>query len=150
MLHMQGGARNAAQLLSTLQHPERPAEAIVSQEVRQQCEAIIAGHDCWKLGYPHPPGSDREALVCFEADALWPLHPLGVQADLERPGENGESKDLNDPAEWGKQVRNNLQTLAEYRANWTGSGEIFQDETTIFRTAGGYRLYREWAALWGL
>ena len=110
----------------------------------------MPSHDYWKLGKPHPAGSDREALVCFEADALWPLHPLGVLADLERPGEAGEPKDVNDPAEWRRQVRNNLQTLREYRANWQATDEVFQDAESIFRTAEGHRLYREWAGLWGL
>ncbi len=73
--HMQGGAQNAALLLSELEHPDRPGTPIVSGEVRDRCAAIIAGHDYWKLGKPHPPAEDREALVCFEADALWPLHP---------------------------------------------------------------------------
>ena len=141
--HMEGGARNAEHLL-------RELAPMVSAEVRDRCAAIIASHDYWKLGRPHPPGSDREALVCFEADALWPLHPLGVLADLERPGEDGAPKDVNDPAEWRRQVRNNLQTLREYRANWHGTDEAFQDAESIFRTAEGHRLYREWAGLWGL
>jgi hypothetical protein len=133
--HMQGGAQNAGELLREL--------PIVSGDVRDRCAAIIAGHDYWKLGKPHPPSDDREALVCFEADALWPLHPLGVLADLERSG-----KDVNDPAEWRKQIGQNLRTLSEYRANWQNSDEVFQDAHTIFRTAEGHRLYREWAGLW--
>ena len=141
--HIEGGARNAGLVL-------RELASIVSAEVRDRCAAIIASHDYWKLGRPHPAGSDREALVCFEADALWPLHPLGVLADLERPGEDGEPKDVNDPAEWRRQVRNNLQTLREYRANWQGTDEVFQDADSIFRTAEGHRLYRKWSGLWGL
>ncbi len=140
--HMEMGARNAGQLLRE--------SALVSGQVRERCEAIIASHDCWKLGHPHPLSSDPEAVVCFEADALWPLHPLGVLADLERPDESGAAQDVNDPAEWRRQVRNNLQTLREYRSNWDGTGERFQDAHTIFRTAEGYRLYREWAGMWGL
>jgi hypothetical protein len=148
--HMEGGARNAVQLLRELPHPDRPGEPIVGGDVRDRCAAIIAGHDYWKLGKPHPPAGDREALVCFEADALWPLHPLGALADLERPGECGDPKDLNDPGEWRKQIRNNLQTLREYRRNWEGTGEVFQDSDSIFRTAEGHRLYREWTGLWEL
>ena len=140
--HMEGGARNADLLLRELVN--------VGSDVRDRCATIIASHDYWKLGRPHPVGTDREALVCFEADALWPLHPLGVFADLERPADNGESKDVNDPAEWRRQVRNNLQTLLEYRANWHGTDEVFQDADSIFRSAEGHRLYREWAGLWGL
>ena len=135
--HMQGGAQNAVQLLREL--------PIVSADVRDRCAAIIAGHDYWKLGKPHPPADDREALVCFEADALWPLHPLGVLADLERSG-----KDVTDPREWRKQIGQNLRTLREYRANWQGTDEVFQDADSIFRTEEGHRLYREWAGLWGL
>jgi HD superfamily phosphohydrolase YqeK len=134
--HMRGGAQNADLLL-------RELEPIVSAEVCARCVAIINGHDYWKLGKPHPPSDDREALVCFEADALWPLHPLGVLADLERSG-----KDVNDPEEWRQQIRQNLRTLTEYRANWQNSDELFQDPDTIFRTAEGHRLYREWAGLW--
>jgi hypothetical protein len=141
-LHMEMGARNATQLLREL--------ALVSCPVREHCEAIILSHDCWKLGHPHPVSSDPEAVVCFEADALWPIHPLGVLADLERPDEAGATRDVNDPAEWRRQGRNNLQTLSEYRSNWDGTGERFQDAQTIFRTAEGYRLYREWSAMWGL
>ena len=119
-------------------------------EVRERCAAIIAGHDNWKIGKPHPPASDREALVCFEADALWPVHPLGVLADLERPGDSGLSREVNSPAEWRKQIGNNLQTLHEYRRNWEGTDEIFRDAVSVFRTAEGHRLYREWTGLWGL
>ena len=79
-----------------------------------------------------------------------PLHPLGALADLERPREAGNSEDVNDPGEWRNQIRNNLETLREYRRNWEGSGEVFQDSVSIFRTAEGHRLYREWAGLWGL
>jgi hypothetical protein len=148
--HMEGSARNAGLLLRALEHPDRPGEPIVSGEVRQRCAAIIAAHDYWKLGKPHPAASDPEALVCFEADALWPLHPLGVLADLERPGESGEPKDVNDPGEWRKQIRHNLETLREYRKNWAATDEVFVDADSIFRTAEGHRLYREWAGLWGL
>jgi hypothetical protein len=148
--HMRGGARNAGVLLGELEHPLRPGEPIVAREVAERSAAIIAAHDCWKLGEPHPPAADREALVCFEADALWPLHPLGVLADLERPGEGGDPMDVNDPAAWRKQIVHNLRTLRQYRRNWEGSGEVFQDAESIFRTAEGHRLYREWAGLWGL
>ena len=148
--HMEGGARNAGLLLRELEHPDRPGEPLVAGDVLDRCAAIIARHDYWKLGKPHPAAIDREALVCFEADALWPLHPLGVLADLERPGESGNPKDLNDPGEWRQQIRNNLETLREYRVNWEGTGEVFQDPDSIFRTAEGHRLYREWAGLWGL
>ena len=148
--HMEGGARNARLLLRELKHPDRPGEPIVAGDVRDRCAAIIAGHDYWKLGKPYPAAGDREALVCFEADALWPLHPLGVLADLERPGESGDPKDVNDPGEWRRQIRNNLETLREYRANWQGTDEVFQDPDSIFRTAEGHRMYREWAGLWGL
>ena len=148
--HMLGGARNAGLLLGELEHPLRPGEPIVEREIVDRSAAIIGAHDCWKLGSPHPPAGDREALVCFEADALWPLHPLGVLADLERPNESGDPMDVNDPAAWRKQIVHNLRTLREYRKNWEGSGEVFRDRESIFRTAEGHRLYREWAGLWGL
>jgi hypothetical protein len=147
--HMQGGERNADLLLRELAHPDRPGTLAVNAEVRERCAAIIAHHDDWKLGKPHPAAADREALVCFEADALWPVHPLGVLADLERPGESGVPKDANDPSEWRAQILNNLATLREYRANWAGTNDLFQDADSIFRTVEGHRIYREWAGLWG-
>jgi hypothetical protein len=147
--HMQEGARNADLLLRELPHPHRPGKSVVDDAVRERCAAIIAHHDDWKLGKPHPLAADREALVCFEADALWPLHPLGVLADLERPGESGVPKDGNDQAEWRGQILNNLATLREYRENWAGTNEQFQDADSIFRTVEGHRIYREWAELWG-
>ena len=144
---MEGGARNADLLLRELAHPSAP------ESRRDRSARALRRHYCpsrlLEARQAAPAGGDREALVCFEADALWPLHPLGVLADLERPGEDGEPKDVNDPAEWRGQVRNNLQTLREYRANWQGTDEPFQDADSIFRTAEGHRLYREWAGLWG-
>ena len=98
--HMEGGARNAALLLRELAHPI-VGEPIVAGEVRERCAAIIAAPRLLEARQTSPAGSDREALVCFEADALWPLHPLGVLADLERPGEDGEPKDGNDPPSGG-------------------------------------------------
>ena len=77
----------------------------------------------------------------------------GRPGGLERPGEDGEPKDVNDPAEWRRQVRNNLQTLREYRANWQGTDERipgrgvhFQDRrgpplvSRMGRDCGGCRL----------
>jgi hypothetical protein len=57
---------------------------------------------------------DRLAVVCLEADALWPLHPLGVLADLERPDNEGAITDPSDPEKWKRQIRNSLNTLLEY------------------------------------
>jgi hypothetical protein len=106
---------------------------------------IIAHHDDWKLGRPNPSGSDRLAVACLEGDLLWPLHPLGIQADLERA-----SADVTDPAAWRKQLMRNVETLHFYRKNWQGSGEEFRDALSIFRTAEGHRLYRAFRELWNV
>jgi hypothetical protein len=135
--HMAGGAKNADALFREL--------GILTDDERDRVVRIIERHDCWKLRDPHPLWADREAVVCLEADALYPLHPYGVLADLEREG-----RDVYDPSEWRKQVRNNLQTLEEYRANWQGMNEPFQDGRSIFRTREGYRLYTEWRGLLGV
>ena len=151
LAHMAGGVANARFLFGQLNHPARPGQPLLTPLEIDQCAGIIAGHDLWKLRRPHPPGNDRLAVVCLEADALWPLHPLGVMADLERPDEHGRTRNSIDPAAWQAQIRNSLLTLWEYRANWAGiPGESFHDNESIFRTAAGHRLYRQWLAFWGL
>jgi hypothetical protein len=113
--------------------------------------AIVGRHDLLKTGAAYPPGGDRLAVVCIEGDILWPFHPLGVLADLERPDEKGNTKDASDPAEWRKKLQDSLATLLKYRANWRDvPGERFIDEESIFRTGEGYRLYREWRRFWDL
>lgn len=135
--HMRGGADNARSLLGQL--------ATFTSAETERIAGIIAHHDDWKLGRPHPPGSDRLAVVCLEGDSLWPLHPLGVQADLERA-----NADVTDPAAWHKQLRRNIETLHVYRKNWHGSDERFPDDISIFRTAEGHRLYQSYRKLWNL
>jgi hypothetical protein len=148
---MEGGEANTRLILNQLQNPLRVNELLYSQSEIDRCAAIVGGHDRWKLGKPHPPASDRLAVVCLEADALWPLHPLGVLADLERPDEECRIRDVNDPAVWREQLRHNLLTLLEYRSNWQDvPGEVFRDDESIFRTVEGHRLYREWRAFWGM
>ncbi len=149
--HMEGGARNAEFILSQLKHPDHPNELLLTRVEIDRCIDIIAKHDLWKTGKPYPLRNDLLAVVCFEADALWPLHPLGVLADLERPDADGSTKDTNDTAEWQKQVQNDLKTLLEYRSNWKDvEGEIFVDSESIFRTKEGHRLFREWRKFWNI
>src|SRR5262249_55861247 len=127
LAHMDGSAANARFLLGQL--------SLLSTGEIERCVAIIAPHDVWKLGIPEPLGTDRLAVACLEADALWPLHPLGVMADLERPDEVGQIRDTTDPEAWQQQLRHSLKTLHEYRGNWSGiAGESFLDGESIFRT----------------
>ncbi len=149
--HMEGGAKNARFLLNQLtRHAGSGDPLFTPQEIERCCEIVI-GHDLWKTGAPHPPGNDRLAVACLEGDALWPLHPLGVLADLERPDENGETKDFGDKANWERQLRESLGPLLEYRANWKDvPGEKFIDDESIFRTEEGHRLYSEWTSFWNL
>jgi hypothetical protein len=149
--HMEGGAANARILLGRLKHPERPQETLLTSQEIDRCVEIISQHDLWKMRKPYPPGSDRLAVACVEADALYPLHPLGVLADLERPDDQGPCRDAGHPGEWTKQLGNNLLTLLEYRANWKDvAGETFVDDESIFRTQEGHRLYREWRKFWNI
>jgi hypothetical protein len=140
--HMRGGAENARELLRWLN--PRPAVLFTPAETDRIAE-IIAHHDDWKLGRPHPSGSDRLAVSCLEGDALWPLHPLGVEADLERA-----NADVTDAAAWRKQLQRNVETLHVYRKNWHGTSEAFRDDVSIFRTAEGHRLYRAYRELWNV
>ena len=149
--HMVGGANNAQHLLTQLKHPFDSAALLLTQQEISLCVEVIRRHDEWKTGVAHPPGSDRLAVVCLEGDALWPLHPYGVLADLERPDGDGNTGDLSNPEEWRKKLEESCQTLLKYRKNWKGTpGENFVDRDSIFRTQEGHRLYREWRGLWGI
>jgi hypothetical protein len=91
------------------------------------------------------------AVTCLEADALWPLHPLGVLADLERPDDNGVTTDFNSPEVWRKQLEESNQTLIQFRPKWKDiPPDDFVDNQSIFRTREGHRLYTEWLRRWNL
>jgi hypothetical protein len=150
--HMQGSAKNAEFLLTQLKDPDSPDDLLFKPDEISQCVKIVSEHDLWKLRNPKPPPSnDRLAVACVEADALWPLHPLGVLADLERPNEKGVTKDIADPEVWQKQLEESLQTLIEFRPKWKNipPGDFVDDES-IFRTKEGHRLYNEWRQRWNL
>jgi hypothetical protein len=150
--HMQGGAKNAEFLLTQLRDPDTPADLLFEPDEIARCVRIVSEHDLWKLRNPSPPpSSDRLAVACLEADALWPLHPFGVLADLERPNENGETKDFADPAAWHQQLLESNRPLIEFRQKWKDipPGD-FIDGESIFRTREGHRLYSEWRQRWNL
>lgn len=142
--HMKGGAENSEKILSEL--------SLLTQEEINQCVEIVSTHDSWKLDPPQPPSTqDRLRLACLEGDALWPLHPLGVLADLERSHETGEMKDFNDPMIWRQQLQQSNQTLVDYRLKWKDiPASAFMDDVSIFRTQEGWRLYNQWQQHWNL
>lgn len=150
--HMESGAKNTEFLLSQLRHPHSPADLLFTPEEIARCVKIVSEHDLWKLQNPGlPPSGERLAVACLESDALWPLHPLGVLADLERPDENGATKDFNNPEIWRKQLEESIQTLVEFRPKWEGiPPDDFIDNESIFRTKEGHRLYTEWRRRWNL
>ena len=145
--HMDGGAANAGFLLQRIHLPGEPPRLALDDAERRRCCEIIARHDDWKLKRAHPPSDDRLAVACLEGDSLWPLHPLGVQADLERPGDDGRIADVWSPAEWRRQVAESLKTLREHRGNWPEDAG-FTTTDAIFRTVEGGRIYREWCEHW--
>lgn len=147
--HMAGGAKNARFILEGLIHPHIKSRLLSEEEV-DRCVAIIGDHDRWKLDPPSPPPSDdRLAVVCVEADALWPLHPIGVLADLERPDAH---ENLFNPSDWRKELAGGLENLrGKHRCNWKEvDPEDFVDQKSIFRTEAGHRIYRDWLAFWHL
>ena len=150
--HMQGGAKNTEFLLTQLRDPDSPADLLFKPDEISKCVKIVKEHDLWKLRNPSPPPSnDRLAVACLEADALWPLHPLGVLADLERPNEKGESKDFAEPTVWRQQLRESNRTLTEFRPKWKDiPPSDFLDDESIFRTKEGHRLYHVWRERWNL
>ncbi len=147
--HMIKGAENARILLYGLFGFENNRELMTNQEIDRCCE-IIRNHDKWKTGEPYPLGNDTLAVACVEADALWPMHPLGVLADIERPDENEEAPDTDDPNSWRQKVDESLGTLLRYQKNWDGLGESFQDADSIFRTSEGFRIFNQWRGFWGI
>lgn len=141
--HMELGASNARAILS--QHRQ-----FLNDQELERCVSIVAQHDLWKLGRPYPLCDDRLAVVCLEGDALWPLHPIGVLADLERPNEAGDVLDSSDPANWRRQAASSYQTLVDFRRNWNDlPSEHFPGET-IFRTEKGHELCCAWREFWRL
>lgn len=150
--HMISGARNTEFLLNQLRNPHSPSDLLFTPEEIARCVKIVNEHDMWKLQHPSPPPSaDRLAVACLEADALWPLHPLGVLADLERADENGLTKDFNNPAVWLRQLQESNKTLIQFGTKWKDiSPGDFIDSESIFRTKEGHRLYTEWREHWNL
>ena len=150
--HMKGSAENARALLEHLEHPESQGIPLLSAKGITRCVDIVAEHDSWKVDPPKPPPTDdRLALACVEGDALWPLHPIGVLADLERPNPQGRSADMFDPSQWRNKLTHSLRTLVDPRSKWEGIPDSdFIDTETIFRTQEGHRLYSKWRGLWGL
>jgi len=161
-VHMYGGAKNAAFLLKRLKHPDDPTTPLLSRDEIKTCFDIIKKHDAWKMDPPEPPSSDnRLAVTCLEGDALWPMHPIGVLADLERPKKDENTnkditKDYSDPSQWYEQLKQSLRLLVEFRPKWEEvnnskiTKEDFIDDDSIFRTNEGHRLYIEWRKLWNL
>ncbi|WP_254511724.1 hypothetical protein [Anatilimnocola floriformis] len=146
--HMAEGAANAREVLPTVTSGGQP---LLNATEIERCADLIARHDAWKLGQPWPLSDDRLALACVEADALWPLHPLGVLADLERPTETGvPTGDSGDPQQWQRLVANSSVTLREFRTNWDHLPADKCYGETIFRTAVGQEIYRSWAEFWRL
>jgi len=147
--HMKGGAENAGFLLRQLKDPDTQEPLLNEREI-DRCVAIVAKHDSWKLDKPKPPRTkDRLAFACLEGDVLWPLHPIGVLADLERPNDKGENKDLFDPVKWREQLESSLKTL-EFKPYGTKIPARDFKHGTIFRTNEGYRLYSAWREFWHL
>ncbi len=153
--HMQHGAVNAESLLRELVRSEQPASPLFTADEIRRCVQLVSGHDLWKTNPPAPPPStDRLALACVEGDALWPLHPTGVLADLQRLAAGGEWVDLTDPLVWRRQLQQSLRTLIEFRPHWVEKAAIaetdFIDSESIFRTKTGQQLFCEWRTFWSL
>jgi len=153
--HMQRGAVNAGSLLRELMRSGHPASPLFTADEISRCVELVSGHDLWKTNPPAPPPTaDRLAVSCVEADALWPLHPSGVLADLQRLAAGGERVDLTDPLVWRRQLQQSLDTLIEFRPHWVEKAAIaetdFIDRESIFRTNAGQGLFREWRTFWSL
>jgi hypothetical protein len=72
-----------------------------------------------------------------------------VLADLERPDKDGKTGDISNPAEWENKVKESLDAIMKYKANWKDfPEETFKGGNSIFRTEEGYRMYQEWLKFW--
>lgn len=150
--HMRGGAENARFLLNRLRYPDDPTTPLLNKEEIRRCVHIVRKHDLWKVDPPKPPPTkNRLAVACLEGDVLWTFHPIGVLADLDRPGEKGISENQFEPAKWREKLEQSLLTIVEFRPKWKKIPKRdFIDEKTIFRTEEGYRLFSEWRRFWNL
>ena len=153
--HMGGGTDNARFLLSQLRHPDIPGKSLLRPKEVNRCLGIVSTHDSWKVDPPKPPSTkDRLAVACLEGDVLWPLHPVGVLADLDRPHKKKMSQNMFDPSTWRDQLKESLETLKEFRPKWEKKARIpkkdFKDNESIFRSWEGFRMYSEWRKLWTL
>ncbi|OPZ73584.1 MAG: hypothetical protein BWY83_00005 [bacterium ADurb.Bin478] len=153
--HMQHGAVHADTLLRELARSDHPDSPLFTADEISRCVELVSEHDLWKTNPPAPPPTaDRLAVSCVEGDALWPLHPTGVLADLQRLAAGGERVDLTDPLVWRRQLQQSLHTLIEFRPKWVEKAAIaeadFIDNESIFRTVTGQQLFREWRTFWSL
>ena len=162
--HMDCGADITQRVLPTLLRPGGANRRLFDDADVKRCVDIVREHDSWKLDPPKPfPTGDTLAVVCLEGDALWPLHPIGVLADIERANtklvtdENmlGAVGSFVSPWAWEAKLKDSLATLTRsYRPAWEKTAKIpksdFKDGESIFRTEEGFRLYREWRNRWNV
>jgi hypothetical protein len=152
--HMEGGAENAKFLLNQLKCPDDLTKSLFSTQEIKRCVNIVEAHDMWKVNPPKPPRTkDRLAVTCLEGDALWPLNPIGVVADLLRAHKDGETTDVTNSLHWRKKLEASNRTILDARPKWEKIGRIPKKDFIgegIFRTEMGYRLYSNWRDFWGL
>lgn len=160
--HMICGALIARKILRSLKHPEKPNQLLLNIKEANLCIDIIKNHDSWKLDPPKPFATNNIlAVLCVEADALWPLHPIGVLADIERANVKILAANKSEAANsfvyagsWESKLLDSLKTLTHhYRPKWEKVGipkSDFKDGESIFRTEEGFRLYREWRIRWNI
>lgn len=141
--HMKGGADNTEWHLRKLKRASGSDCLLSPTEVRR-CVSLVRNHDKWKTGKRHPLGKGYLAMVCLDADVLWPLHPIGVLADVQRANE-----DFNLPAIWKTKLKDSLNTLGKYGAYWEKTSfQTFKCGKLSFLTKEGCELFREWRRLW--
>jgi hypothetical protein len=149
VLHMTGGAQNAEFALGQLGDPSCSDSLLLEPNEMAVLKDIIEKHDAWKIGESYPASDEPLALVCVEADLLWPLHPIGVLADVERPDRDGNPTDFNDTKDWKKKLDSSLRTIFKYTDMWRKiPGEAAKYGDNTMRTAKGEEILTEWRSLW--
>ncbi|MDH5185716.1 MAG: hypothetical protein OEZ20_01395 [candidate division WOR-3 bacterium] len=144
--HMKGGAKNTKEALEYINKINPHGWTIFTDKEIERSEKIVLKHDLIKTDELYPKRINTLELCCHESDILWPLHPIGVSADIERYG-----KDINEKENWTNQVKENLKLFDDMRKKYDKKNVDDRFiEKTYFRTEEGHRIFSNWLKFWNL
>jgi len=116
-------------------------EVLSPEDIDVICD-VIAIHDNPSNKIPIPK-DNRLAVVQREADRLWMITRLGIEADLRRSG-----KDVTNLSLQEEQVKWNINGFKKERKIYDANQEDFCDNDTFFRSQGGYNIFFRCCEYW--